>query len=183
MNLILTPPKPSDLQQFYSMMQDSGLQGQFLNFRNPSIERAQLILKESIRLSEGLQNEDFCFIKLDVLNSDEDSDHLLIGFISINLASDIEYANSGFKTLLNFGIIEPFRNQGLMTKALQLRFEWFLERGYNFVPAFIKGENVSSERVLKKVGFIKVVDEIYGSTYLKRMKMSIAEFNANFNAL
>ncbi|MBC6365263.1 GNAT family N-acetyltransferase [Algoriphagus sp. AK58] len=187
MHLVLTPPHQNDLIEFHKMNQDLMIQREFSNLKNITLDGSKQLLKNIIMNFEENPNSDFCFIKLAFNLNDQDyydnSNSVLVGFISVNEGSFTEFNFSGFQTLLTYGIIERFRNKGLMTNALNFRIERFEELGFNIIPAYIKGNNPASEKVLIKCGFIKILENDFGCTYVKRITMPKVQFDINFKEI
>lgn len=186
MFLVNVLPHKDDSDAFYKMNQDEGLKKEFLNLKhNYSKKESDDLLDSIIELNNENGFCDFCLIKIafsDSLHYD-DSNSKTIGFISVNEASVTEHFKIGFKHLLNFGILTVYRNKGIMTSALEMRMEYFKDLEYNIMPAFVKGKNFASERVLQKCDFVKIRESIYGTTYVKRVSMGITDFNSNFNSI
>lgn len=184
MHLVLTPPHQNDLVEFHKMNQDLMIQMEFSNLKNITLEGSKQLLENILKSFEESPNYDFCFIKIAFsLNSQDyydSSNSVLVGFISVSEGSLTEFKFSGFETLLTYGIIEKYRNIGLMTNALNFRIERFEELGFNIIPAYLKGKNPASEKVLRKCGFIKILENDFGCTYVKRITMSKAQFDTNF---
>lgn len=184
MHLLLTNPNRNDLEEFHKMNQDPLLQREFHNLRSITLEKSEAMLLEYIRISESNSSENFCFIKVAPQVSPNDyydiTNSSIVGFISVNQSGDLDFQTSGFQILLNYAILEKYRNRGLMTQALNLRMKRFEELGFNILPAYIKGENGASEKVLRKCGFRRVVDHDLGSTFVKRITMDKARFEQGF---
>jgi RimJ/RimL family protein N-acetyltransferase len=94
------------------------------------------------------------------------SDSFHAGFTNINL--------------INFGIDSKFRNNGLMTYALQLTLDYMTSLEYGYACALVRDSNLSSKRVLEKCGFIKVSDNEIGSLHAKRLIWNEYDFNKSF---
>ena len=104
----------------------------------------------------------------------------MIGFISLNEAGPSDALYSGFKVLLNFGIMQQFRGKGLMTMALKMRLQRLYELEYNIAAAFISGSNPESEKVLTKCGFDKIRDTDVGKSYVKRLYIDEQRYKTAF---
>jgi RimJ/RimL family protein N-acetyltransferase len=169
------------------MNQDLMFQKEFHSIRNMTLDESKKLLTTIISDNKQNSKTDFCFVKithtLNEKNYYDSINSVMVGFISVNEATMEEFKYSGFQTLLNFGIIEQFRNIGLMTNALNFRVERFEELGYNIIPAFIKGANPISEKVLKKCGFLKILENNMGSIYVRRITLSKKQFNLDFPPL
>lgn len=187
MFLVVTHPYPHDYKEYFEMNQDSAFQREFANLKGQSLHDAKAFLENKIDQLKSLRPKsitDLAFIRIAKEQSENEfydsSNSKLIGFISLDEASNGDFSNTGFKTLLNYGIIEKFRNKGLMSYALKMRLQKYLELEYSFIPAYIKGDNPASENVLKKCGFIRIIDDNFGSTFVKKLYMDDEEFNEEF---
>ncbi|KAA5538615.1 GNAT family N-acetyltransferase [Adhaeribacter rhizoryzae] len=184
MNLLLTLPHKNDYSEFFEMNKDPQFQKEFPNLRGQTIQDARNIMDSWIKKNQESGPSDFVFIKIAKQPSPIDyydsSNSKMIGFITVGEAGLADYSNTGFKTLLNYGIIEKYRNKGLMTLALNMRLQAYLDLEYTILPAYIKGDNPASESVLKKCGFIRIDDNNFGSTYVKRLHIDAETFNDAF---
>ena len=131
--------------------------------------------------------KDFCFIRIAFTqNEDEKYDHQnseIIGFIDVDEQDDTMFSLSGFKVLISFAIKSKYQNMGIMTEALNMRIDRYNEYGFNILPAYVKGDNPASEKVLAKCGFIKIRDDIRGTTYVKRISMAQTQFENAFKKI
>jgi RimJ/RimL family protein N-acetyltransferase len=166
------------------MNKDAGLQSEFLNLKGQTASESSAVLNSIINRGQKGNWSDFALIKLtkqaSPIDRYDDSNSKTIGFITLADAGMSDFIRSGFKMLLNYGIIATHRGKGLMTHALNMRLEKYKELGINLVPAYIKGDNPASERVLQKCGFIRIVDDMFGSTYVKNLTVPQSVFNQNF---
>jgi RimJ/RimL family protein N-acetyltransferase len=187
MFLILTDPKPHDYLEFFEMNKDPQFQKEFLNLKMQSKEEAKEVIQNLISRRQNEKIFDYAFIKIikeeSVIDHYDSSNSKMIGFITLGQAGETDYLRSGFKLLLNYGIMEKYSGKGLMTNALNTRFKKYIQSEISFIPAYIKGFNPSSERVLAKCGFIKIDDNNLGSTYVKRLCLDMPTFQANFRAI
>jgi RimJ/RimL family protein N-acetyltransferase len=184
MNLLLTLPHMNDYVEFHEINQDFQLQSEFPNLRNQSLQEAKVILDKWIIRNHEPGPADFVFVKIakevNEKNYYDSSNSKMIGFITVNESALSDFSRTGFKTLLNYGLMEKYRNKGIMTMALKMRIEAYIDLGYNILPAYIKGDNPASERVLRKCGFRRVNDDILGSTFVKRLDIDELTFDSAF---
>jgi RimJ/RimL family protein N-acetyltransferase len=176
MILLLTEPKLYDTYQFYyNILNDYAIVNEFVNYRGFTLDRAKAHISEYIKLNAENSVNWLTFIKLTDKVSPNDiydeTNSQLIGFINSSKSRGYEKDVTGINDLLNFGIIENYRKRGLMTIALKMKLERLYELGFNFVAAFVKGNNFGSEKVLEKCGFDKIQDSPFHSLYTKRIKM------------
>ncbi len=181
MFLVLTDPKPYDLEAFYEMNQDKNFQKEFLNLRGQTIMDAERLLDRIINRKKELQSlTDYAFVKLATSASPNDkydkTNSIMIGFISIDPAGDSDQMLSGFTTLLNFGMVIKYCGKGLMTAALNTRFQKYYDAEITFLAALVMGDNPASERVLEKCGFEVIRELPMGTTFAKRISMSESDF-------
>ena len=144
--LVLTDPKPHDIHEFFEANQDSGFKKHLFNRIGLTIEEAQKSLTYVINRKNISGFLDYVFIKIswnvgtdDLFNS---SNSNLIGFISLNNATEEEFRITGFRTLLSFGIKKNYENQNLMVKALNMKIRRYTQQGVNFVASFVNSENL-----------------------------------------
>jgi RimJ/RimL family protein N-acetyltransferase len=173
MVLLVTDPHENDYYEYVEMNQDLGLRKEFLNLREQNIQNAHQDFKNILELNRKPGSTDFAFIKIaSAANADnyyDSSNSKIIGFIVVGPAGESDFRNSGFQTLLNYGMIEKYRNKGLMTHALNLRLSRYMELEFNIIPAYVKGNNPASEKILRKCGFIRVDENDFFSTYVKQL--------------
>lgn len=184
MILVVTDPQPYDYDAYLEMNKDSGLQNEFGNLKGQTASGAKKALEAIMTPEKGGNWSDFAFIKLTKQASPIDrydsSNSKTIGFISLAEAGVSDFGMTGFKMLLNYGIVEAYRGKGLMTHALNMRLNKHEEVGINIVPAYISGDNIASERVLQKCGFMRISNNKLGSTYVKNICVDKAVFDENF---
>tara|TARA_R110002124_G_scaffold47149_1_gene140657 strand:- start:7679 stop:8245 length:567 start_codon:yes stop_codon:yes gene_type:complete len=137
--------KDSDLEAFYKMNSDEEVMKYF-----PSLlDRAQTQhLMKSI--NQHIQDHGFGFFAIDLLASDK-----LIGFIGLKKTS----FNADFTPCVEIGwrLDKNFWEKGLTTEGAQrcLKFA-FSELGLKEVVSFTPMLNKPSERVMQKIGMIKI---------------------------
>ena len=186
MVLILTAPNKEDYHSFYGLIKDKEIFKRFELLQNKSLKWCENFMNNWIQLDE--QGEFLRWMKLiKIAESKNDAEYYtnqnstLIGFITHDDAGAIEGGISGFKMLLNYGIIEKYRGQGIMTMALKLRLQRLEELQYNIVSAFIDSDNLESRKVLLKCGFVKVGENDLGESYAKRIYLNESTFNKAFS--
>lgn len=85
--------------------------------------------------------------------------------------------------LLNFGIGKKYEGKGIMTAALKITLDHLYQLEYNIVSAYVKPDNIGSEKVLEKCGFDLIHDDFYGKTYVKALKIDKDEYLNAFNLI
>jgi RimJ/RimL family protein N-acetyltransferase len=182
--LVVTNPKAHDLQEFYEMTKDSTFQKQFFNLKEMTLYDAKNMLEFIVRNESGNGYMDYAFIKLAWSASETDNydntNSKLIGFISLNQANQHDFLITGFKNLFSFGIIEEYRGKGIMIRALNMRIKAYIQNKMNFIAAFVKPNNIVSDKILLKCGFIKIEQSSHGQLYTRRLDMDESEYNKDF---
>ena len=186
MVLILTAPNNGDYHSFCELIKDKEIFKRFELFQNKPLDWCEKYINNWIQINK--QGESLRWMKLikiaESKNADEyytDKNSTLIGFILHNDAGALEVGISGFKMLLNYGIIQKYRGKGIMTMALKLRLQRLYELKYNIISAYIEADNLESRKVLLKCGFNKVSDNDLGESYVKRIYMDESTFRKEFN--
>ena len=63
---------------------------------------------------------------------------------------------------------------------MEMTMERLYQLEFNIVSAYVKPNNVGSERVLEKCGFDLVRDDIFGKTYVKALKIDLHDYRDAF---
>ena len=153
MNLLVTDPILEDYVELHKLISEPKFQKEFINYRDQPIERTKKEIVFWVENGQKVYPSFFRVIKLtkhDNLPSYTRENSSLIGFISNVPAAPDDQIASGFQMLLNFGIAEKFEGKGIMTMALEMTLEKLYERKLNIVSAFVKQNNIASEKVLAK---------------------------------
>jgi RimJ/RimL family protein N-acetyltransferase len=170
MFLVLTNPHSGDYSEFFELTQDERIQSEFKNFQNFDANDVIEHINQWIEINNSESLNWLKLIKIGFEDAEiyDSTNSKLIGFMSISDAGIVDQAITGCNNLFNFGIMEEFRNQGLMTNAVRMRLQRLKEMNYNLLYALVKSDNHASERVLEKAGF-QILDEVAtGKLYMIR---------------
>lgn len=185
LHLVLTYPVLEDLDSFHELCLDEDIKKEFQNFSSYSLEKREEHLNYWIK--QNIVGQKGHFLQLIKLTTKPDSyffdnnNSRLVGFI-YNSDSQSDSVSAGIQNinLLSFAVHSEFRNYGVMTNALKLIFAEMIEREYGYACAFVKSNNLPSQRVLEKAGFVKVRDAIGGKLYGKNLCWTTKEFYHQF---
>ena len=184
MDLVITDPIASDYKQYHALVTEPHIKHEFHNFRGQQLIDTKNEIDYWVKNHGKTLPYFLRFLKItpdsDVGFWDETNSEI-IGFIANLQAGPIEQRNSGFDTLINFGISKRFEGKGVMTVALNMTMERLYELEFNISTAFVKPANLASSRVLEKCGFVLVAENPFGKSYAKALKIDMNLFNSSFN--
>ncbi|MCF8449087.1 MAG: GNAT family N-acetyltransferase [Taibaiella sp.] len=181
--LLLTGPDLTAAQSFYDLCKDREIRKEFLGLEINSIDAAKSFLAKQTDLVGGKLSF-FRMIKI-AYNEDpnfhDDAHTTLIGFISVfEVGTGDLFRNGGINHNLAFAIAGQYRNQGIMTMALNMTIEALIGYKFNFISALVKSDNTGSEKVLIKCGFDKAHSIDDTSTFVRRLCMPATVYNSTF---
>ncbi len=181
--LLITAPDISHAKALHELFQDEDLQHEFPQLRPRSVENAREFLDKQTDLVGGK----ITFFRLIKIGYSPDpafhgADYTdLIGFVTVAETGMGDFVlSSGLNHLLSFAVARKYRNMGVMTTALKMTIDAMIQYEFNFIGAIVKSGNVSSERVLSKCGFDKVQSTAINSTFIRRLCMSLPDYNKHF---
>jgi len=184
--LVTTPIQIEDAKSIIEFGKDREIHEEFLNFRFGNLKEAEKYVENMIVYNE---NSGKCFFQMTKIAFKEaplynDTNSTSIGFVTLydtNISDRL--FSGGFNQNLGFAIKSQYRNKGLTTIALNQVMDRLLDLEYTIIPAFVKLNNVASERVLQKCGFNKVLETPMGNTFVKRLYMAEIEFYSHFQVI
>lgn len=168
MKITLATASPEDSKALAELMNDNAIYQEFLKGGTYTQETAYNEIEFFRSKKKNLNPEHFFVLikltkKVFFVEKTE-----VIGFISNRKVSDIDYQYCGFKTSIHFGIKNKYRNQGRMTEALHRLMNGFMKsRGIRQVNAYVLFNNVASQRVLNKLGFVCIGESFEGFSFTK----------------
>lgn len=183
MNLVLTDPILDDYKAFHKLISEEGWQRQFHNYRGQTINETKEEIKYWVENGNKVYPSFLRMIKLTPYSNISEfnsSNSTLIGFISNVPAGLTDRTRTGFRMLMNFGIGKKYEGKGLMTMAMEMTLERLYQLGLNIVSAYVKSNNIGSERVLEKCGFDLIRNNGLGKTYVKALKIDMNEYRDVF---
>ena len=63
---------------------------------------------------------------------------------------------------------------------MEMTLERLYQLEYNIVSAYVKPDNIGSEKVLEKCGFDLVKHDFLGKTYVKALKIDMDDYRSAF---
>ncbi len=182
--LLLTGPDLTAAESFYDLCKDKEIRKEFRGLEINSVDAAKYFLEKQTDLIGGSLTF-FRMIKI-AYNEDpiyhDDAHTELIGFITVfEVGAGDLIRNGGINHNLAFAVAEQYRNQGIMTMALNMTIEALIRYKFNFISALVSGDNISSEKVLIKCRFDKAHSIDGTSTFVRRLCMPAAIYNSTFS--
>ena len=148
--LIIRDPVMDDLEEMHELMSNSKAMKYWECHKTNTIEETKEQLVKSIEESKSVDRSLYFF---KILKKDEME---YIGEIGYTVILKTPF---GKIASLGYAIKEKFRNKGYTTEAVKRLMEFAFEENnvYRFMIGCLK-ENIGSEKVIQKCGFIKEAD-------------------------
>lgn len=141
-NLIIRPFLPSDAKDavYYSQQP------------NVAYWMSDLVMHDDTEALDWIQwiNKRFDIIEPFIMLAIEHKDeHKCIGFVGVHAKAEIDN-----EVEILYGISDSYQGNGYATEAAKALIQWVFENTeLKYLTAIIKPENISSETVIKKLGF------------------------------